>query len=131
MFDVSFSSLVTTRVIKFLYVLSMIMIGLGALFFVVAAFTRSAVAGVIVLLIVAPLFSLLYLVYVRVLLEIVIVIFRIMESNIELVALQRSAASPSRTAPPSSPVAPSTSASGPPASAPPMPPPPASPPPSS
>ena len=32
---------------------------------------------------------LLYLVYVRVLLEIVIAIFRIMETNVELVALQR------------------------------------------
>jgi hypothetical protein len=49
LFDVSFSSLVTTRVIKILYILSMILIGLAALGF----------------------------------------IFRIMESNVELVALQR------------------------------------------
>jgi hypothetical protein len=89
LFDISFSSLITTKVIKVLYVLSMIIIGLGALFFIGAAFADSAAAGVIVLVVVAPLFALLYLVYVRVLLEIVIVIFRIMETNIELVELQR------------------------------------------
>lgn len=53
------------------------------------------------LLIVAPLVGLLYLIYVRVLLEIVIVIFRIMESNAELVQLQRGAtAGPSAPPPP-------------------------------
>ena len=39
LFDVSFSSLVTTKVIKVLYILSMILIGLMALIFVGAAFT--------------------------------------------------------------------------------------------
>jgi hypothetical protein len=43
----------------------------------------------VVLVIVAPLVALLYLIYVRVLLEIVIAVFRIMETNTELVALQR------------------------------------------
>jgi hypothetical protein len=111
LFDISFSSLITTKVIKFLYVLSMILIGLGALFFIGAAFADSAAAGVIVLVIVAPLFALLYLIYVRVLLEIVIVIFRIMETNVELVELQRHGSggpptaptSPSAPPPPSSP----------------------------
>jgi hypothetical protein len=89
LFDISFSSLITTKVIKVLYVLSMVLIGLAALFFVVAAFSNSVAGGVVVLLIIAPFMSLLYLVYVRVLLEIVIAIFRIMETNVELVALQR------------------------------------------
>lgn len=113
LFDMSFSSLVTTRVIKVLYVLSMVVIGLTALFFVAAAFTNSVAAGLLVLVIVAPLMSLLYLVYVRVLLEIVIAIFRIMETNVELVALQRAAPTPSP--------APATSA---PSTSPPPPPPP-------
>ena len=55
----------------------------------VAAFNNNAAAGLLVLIIVAPLMSLLYLIYVRVLLEIVIAVFRIMETNTELVALQR------------------------------------------
>jgi hypothetical protein len=100
LFDVSFSSLVTTRVIKVLYILSMIIIGLGALFFVVAAFSNSVASGIIVLVVIAPLAALLYLIYVRVLLELVIVIFRIMETNTELVALQRGQATGGSTPPP-------------------------------
>jgi type IV secretory pathway TrbL component len=69
LFDVSFRSLVTTKVIKVLYILSMVGIGLVALAFVVAAFNNNAAAGLLVLIIVAPLMSLLYLIYVRVLLE--------------------------------------------------------------
>ena len=91
LFDISFSSLVAPKVIKVLYVLSMIVIGLTALFFVVGAFTESAAAGIFTLLIAAPLAGLLYLIYVRVILEVIICIFRIMESNVELVSLQRSA----------------------------------------
>jgi hypothetical protein len=105
LFDVSFSSLVTTRVIKVLYVLSMIIIGLFALFFVVAAFSNSVASGIVVLLIIAPLACLLYLIYVRVLLELVIVIFRIWETNVELVQLQRSQAA-GRSAPPPPPSSP-------------------------
>jgi hypothetical protein len=59
-----------------------------------------------VLLIVAPLVGLLYLIYVRVLLEIVIVIFRIMESNAELVQLQRGAAAGPSAPPPPPPSSP-------------------------
>jgi Domain of unknown function (DUF4282) len=115
LFDVSFSSLITTKVIKVIYVLSMVLIGLGALFFVVVAFTKSVVGGLITLLILAPFFALLYLIYVRVLLEIVIAIFRIMETNVELVALQRTAGAgggagpatgPTTTMPPPGPSAP-------------------------
>jgi uncharacterized membrane protein len=89
LFDVEFKSLITTKVIKVLYILSMIVIGLAALAFVAAAFANSVAGGLIVLLIVAPLVALLYLIYVRVLLEIVIAVFRIMETNTELVGLQR------------------------------------------
>lgn len=103
LFDVSFSSLITTKVIKVLYVLSIIVIGLGALALVVSAFADSVAAGIVVLVIAAPLGALLYLIYARVLLEIVIVIFRIMETNIELVALQRASAGPSAPPPPTPP----------------------------
>ena len=105
LFDTSFSSFVTTRVIKVLYILSMILIGLGALAFIGAAFANSAAFGVITLLVIAPLVSLLYLTYVRVLLELVIAIFRITETNVELVALQRGQ-SPAPTSGPAAPPAP-------------------------
>jgi hypothetical protein len=122
LFDTSFSSLITTRVLKVIYVLSMIVIGLSALAFIGAAFSRSAVFGLITLVILAPFFSLLYLVYVRVLLEIVIAIFRIMETNVELVALQRGhgeAPTAAQAPPPPPPAAPPTPPAGPPPSAPP------------
>jgi hypothetical protein len=93
LFDPSFSSLITTKVIKVIYILSMILIALGALVLVVAAFSNSAGAGLFVLVIVAPFVSLLYLIYTRVLLEVIIALFRIMETNAELVALQRAASS--------------------------------------
>jgi Domain of unknown function (DUF4282) len=104
LFDVSFSSLITTRVIKVLYILSMVVIGLTALGLVGAAFANSVAAGLFVLVIVAPLIGLLYLIYVRVLLEIVIAVFRIMETNAELVGLQRAQTAPA--APPASPSSP-------------------------
>jgi hypothetical protein len=130
LFDVEFKSLITTKVIKVLYILSMIVIGLAALAFVVAAFANSVAGGLIVLLIVAPLVALLYLIYVRVLLEIVIAVFRIMETNTELVTLQRAhggggpgpgvaAPPPPPTPPPSTPPQPQA---GPPETQPPPPP---------
>ena len=99
LFDTSFSSLVTPRVIKVIYIISMVVIGLVALFWIAAAFTQSAAYGLLVLVIAAPLVSLLYLIYTRVLLEVILVLFRIMDSNVELVALQR-ASTPGVAAPP-------------------------------
>ncbi|HEY1508469.1 MAG TPA: DUF4282 domain-containing protein [Solirubrobacteraceae bacterium] len=89
LFDLSFSTLVTTRVIKFIYVITLIVIGLAALFFVVAAFAQSAALGVLTLIVIAPVLSLLYVIYARVLLEVIIALFRLVEYNRELVALKR------------------------------------------
>jgi hypothetical protein len=125
LFDTSFSSLITTRVIRVIYIISMVVIALAALFWVAAAFARSPAAGLLVLIIVAPIVSLLYLIYTRVLLEVIIALFRIMETNIELVELQRGALAPAVPAPTSPPMtseAPTTPQ--PPASAPPPAPPP-------
>ena len=103
LFDISFSSFITTKIIKVLYVLSLIVIGLFALGLVISAFAQSAGLGIVVLLIVAPLGALLYAIYTRVVLEVLIAIFRIMESNFELVRLQRSALAGAAPPPPSGP----------------------------
>jgi hypothetical protein len=102
LFDTSFANLVTPRVIKVIYIISMVVIGLAALFWIGAAFSQSAAFGLIVLVIAAPLVSLLYLIYTRVLLEVIIALFRIMETNVELVALQRASTpgAPAATVPP-------------------------------
>jgi hypothetical protein len=108
LFDTSFSSLVTPRVIKFIYIISMVVIGLAALFWIGAAFSQSAAFGLLVLVIAAPLVSLLYLIYTRVLLEVIIALFRIMEYNAELVTLQRAATpgAPAASVPPPAAAAP-------------------------
>lgn len=103
LFDMSFSSFITTSIIKVLYVLGLIVIGLTALGFVIAAFADSAGAGIFVLLIAAPLLSLLWVIYVRVILELIIVLFRIMETNKEQVELLRAQAPPTSPPPPAEP----------------------------
>jgi hypothetical protein len=89
LFDLSFSTLVTPKVIKFIYVLTLIGIGLTALVFIIAAFNQSSGFGALTLLIIAPILSLFYVVYARVFLEFFIAIFRLAETNAELVSLKR------------------------------------------
>jgi NADH:ubiquinone oxidoreductase subunit K len=89
LFDISFASLITPKVIKAVYVLTLVLIGLLGLAFIVAALISGDAADVVFALIVVPVASLFYAVYARVLLEFVIAVFRIMETNVELVALQR------------------------------------------
>ncbi|HET6510106.1 MAG TPA: DUF4282 domain-containing protein [Baekduia sp.] len=91
LFDLSFTSFVTTKIIKVIYVLSLILIGLFALAFIVAAFQDSAAAGLFVLIIAAPLGALLYTIYTRVILEFIIQVFRIGELLRDQNALQREA----------------------------------------
>jgi Domain of unknown function (DUF4282) len=113
LFDISFSSLITTKVIKVVYVISMIVIGLAALVFIIAAAASDDGAGAVVFaIIVVPIFALLYLVYTRIILEVIIVLFRIMESNIELVEIQRSALGPPTPATPPTSPPPESSAQG-------------------
>ena len=81
LFDTSFANLITPRVIRVIYIISMVVIGLAALFWIGAAFSQSVAFGLLVLVIAAPIVSLLYLIYTRVLLEVIIALFRIMESN--------------------------------------------------
>lgn len=89
LFDLSFSSLITTRIIKVLYVLALIGIGLGYLVFTISAFASDTAFGVITLFVLGPIVALIYVVYARVFLELVIALFRIMESNVEMVGLLR------------------------------------------
>lgn len=71
----------------------MIGIGLFALIFVIAAFKANGGVGLLTLLVIAPFGALVYLVYTRVFLEMLIALFRIMENTSELVAQGRRAAS--------------------------------------
>ena len=87
--DTSFTTLVTTRVISVLYLLLLILVGVGLLAFVIAAIASGSAAEILVALIVGPLVTLLYVVYARVILEVILAIFRLLESNREIAFLQR------------------------------------------
>jgi hypothetical protein len=77
LFDYSFTSFVTPKIIKVLYVLATIAVSLWTLALVLAGFNAGSGAGLFMLVIGGPLLFLLGMVYSRVLLELVIIFFRI------------------------------------------------------
>lgn len=79
LFDFSFSSFITTQIIKVLYGLCMLGAAFLALFVIVSGFAVSTGVGVLALFIGAPLAFLVTVIYSRVMLELIIVVFRISE----------------------------------------------------
>jgi hypothetical protein len=88
LFDISFSSLVTTRIIKVVYAIILVVLGLIAVVALITGIARGG-GSIIATIIIVPLAFLLYTIFFRIYLEIVIVLFRIMETNQELVELTR------------------------------------------
>lgn len=90
LFDFSFSQFVSPKIMKFLYGLSMISAGLMALFLIIVGFKASMWFGIFALLIGAPLLFLLAVISNRVLLEMILVIFRIADrmENIVMVNME-------------------------------------------
>jgi Domain of unknown function (DUF4282) len=88
LFDTSFSSLVTPRIIKVIYIILLVVLGLVAVVALITGIARGG-ASIIATIIIVPLAFLLYVIFARVYLEIVIVLFKIKDSNEELVALTR------------------------------------------
>ncbi|HLY92977.1 MAG TPA: DUF4282 domain-containing protein [Candidatus Angelobacter sp.] len=76
LFDLSFTKLITPNIVKVLFVITVVLAALGALALIATAFMTSALYGVLMLLIIAPLFFLFEVVYTRVILEVLIVIHR-------------------------------------------------------
>ncbi|MDX6381449.1 MAG: hypothetical protein QOI57_2473 [Rubrobacteraceae bacterium] len=114
--DISFTSFVTGRVVKFIYVLSVVFVVLYVIlttvylafiaYSFVSAFAESEALGIIVavvlFIILTPLFLLIGITYVRVLLELVIVLFRISDDVAEIARQGRvnsARPSPQETAP--------------------------------
>lgn len=79
LFDFSFTSFVTPKVIRVLYALIMIGVGLGVIFFVIVAFRANAALGAISLLILGPVYFLVTMAFYRLVLEFFMVTFRIYE----------------------------------------------------
>jgi hypothetical protein len=77
LFDYSFSSFITPRIIRILYILSTIVVALWTLLFILLAFKSSTGLGIIALVIGGPIFFVIAMIYVRVGLELIMVFFRI------------------------------------------------------
>lgn len=79
LFDFSFTSFVTTRIIKVLYALILVLAVLSALFFTVTMFGVNAGLGLVTLIIGDPLFIIIVMAFWRLVLEAFVVVFRIAE----------------------------------------------------
>lgn len=88
LFDFSFTNLITKKIIRLLYIISVIAYALLALAFVITSFNVNAGFGVFTLLILAPLLFLLAVIYVRVMLELIMVLFRISD-HVAFIAEQK------------------------------------------
>jgi len=84
LFDFSFNQSVGPKILKFLYGLTMFSAVLMAIFFAIAGFKASIGFGIFALFIGAPLIFLLIVIYSRVFLETVFVIFRISDQLAEI-----------------------------------------------
>jgi hypothetical protein len=76
LFDFSFSSFITPKIIKVLFVIGLVLVLLLTLFYIIFAFISNIAFGVVVLIL-SPIIFLLYMLVVRIYLELLIVIFRI------------------------------------------------------
>jgi hypothetical protein len=79
LFDFSFTSFVTTKIIKVLYVLILVLAVVSALVYTIIAFKVSAGFGFLTLVIGDPLFIIIVMAFWRLVLEAFIVVFRISE----------------------------------------------------
>jgi ACR3 family arsenite efflux pump ArsB len=84
LFDFGFEDFITVRIIKVIYILGMILIGIGALIALVGGLSRGGGTSIIFTVLVVPLGALLMIIFFRVYLELVVVIFRIGENSTEI-----------------------------------------------
>ena len=87
LFDFDFRKFVTPSIIKIVYILIMIFLVLGYIAMVIAAFSEDALFGLLMLIIIGPLFVLIYLVLARAGLESLIASIRTAENTAELIRL--------------------------------------------
>jgi uncharacterized membrane protein len=82
-FDFSFSEFVTTKVIKFLLGLAMVVNVIVTISIIVGAFQNSTLGGIVVLIL-SPVVYLILMLFSRIYLELIIVIFRIAENLMKI-----------------------------------------------
>ena len=80
LFDLSFKEFVTTKIVKFIFILTIIIGGLVAIGILISGLSRGG-GMAFASLIIAPIVFFLYVLFSRIWLEIVIVLFRIAENT--------------------------------------------------
>jgi hypothetical protein len=80
MMDLSFKKFVTVGVIKLLYLIGIVLIGIAVIAMVVMSFAGGAATGILTLIF-APIIFFLWVLFLRIYLEIIIVLFRIAENT--------------------------------------------------
>jgi hypothetical protein len=81
--DTRFDHLITPKLIRFLYVVSLVVLAIGAIVVIVTAFGDEVGSGVVALIL-APLGALVYLIVIRLWLELLVVAFKIREAAEEV-----------------------------------------------
>ncbi len=76
LFDFQFTSLITLKVIRFVYLLIVILYTIGAITFFIGSLASGTVTGFLTAFVVIPLGYLIYLIVTRIWMEILIVVFR-------------------------------------------------------
>lgn len=90
LFDLSFDEFITMRIVRVLFILGIIGSGILALSFIISGFAGDNPAMGILFLLLSPVVFFLYVIMVRVWLEIVLVIFKIAENTNQLVKKDKS-----------------------------------------
>lgn len=89
LFDLNFSRVVTTRVVKWLYLIAIVLVVLGLIGYIATAIISGSVVAIVIAVIVGPLIALLYIIFARIFFEVLVAIFRILETNREIAFLER------------------------------------------
>jgi uncharacterized protein DUF4282 len=76
LFDLSFTNFITPKIIKVLFVISIVLLALETLAIIGTAFMSNVMFGILALLIIGPLVFLFGVIYTRVVMEVLIQIFR-------------------------------------------------------
>jgi hypothetical protein len=79
LFDLTFNDLVTSKLVPFLYGLSLLLAGIVAVLLIIVGFHTSTIFGILALLIGAPLLFLLTVIWSRVSFEMTMTLFRMAE----------------------------------------------------
>ena len=89
LFDLNFSRVVTTRVVKWLYLIVIVLVVIGLIGYIATSIISGSVTAIVISVIVGPLVALLYIIIARIGFEVLVAIFRILETNREIAFLER------------------------------------------